>query len=192
VNGFPVTVQARGAALMAAPGRRACGWARSGPAKAPQEMNDPAASRGGRAQPRSRVAREFRPGTGRGAWLPGDGACVRVRAEPGAAPGQGSRRARCPEGSELAVLPGLEPHRGGLPAAGAGDSGDAVAGQAAGRQQSAQQAADDVRELPRTPARDQRGAAVIFPAPGPGPAGHADLADGLLTASQGDRPPCAR
>ena len=29
-------------------------WARSGPAKAPQEMNDPAASRGGRARPRSR------------------------------------------------------------------------------------------------------------------------------------------
>ena len=51
-----------------------------------------------------------------------------------------------PEGAELAVLPGLEPHRGGLPAAGAGD---AVPGQAAGRQQTAQQAADDVRELPR-------------------------------------------
>jgi hypothetical protein len=66
------------------------------------------------------------------------------------------------------VLPGPEPHRGELPAAGAGDSG---AGQAAGRQQAAQQAADDVRELPRTPARDQRGAAVIFPAPGPGAAG---------------------
>ena len=93
-----------------------------------------------------------------------------------------------PEGAELAVLPGLEPHRGGLPAAGAGDSGDAVAGQAAGRQQTAQQAADDVRELPRTPARDQRGAAVIVPSPGPGAAGHAGLAGGLLTA----RPPCAR
>ena len=90
-----------------------------------------------------------------------------------------------PEGAELAVLPGLEPHRGGLPAAGAGD---AVPGQAAGRQQTAQQAADDVRELPRTPARDQRGAAVIVPSPGPGAAGHAGLAGGLLTA----RPPCAR
>jgi hypothetical protein len=45
---------------------------------------------------------------------------------------------------------------------------------------------------PGTPARDQRGAAVIFPAPGLDAAGHAGLADGLLTASQGDRPPCAR
>ena len=41
---------------------------------------------------------------------------------------------------------------------------------------------------PGTPARDQRGAAIIFPAPGLDAAGHADL----LTASQGDRPPCAR
>jgi hypothetical protein len=148
VNGFPVIVQVRGAALRTVPGRRACGWARPGPAKAPQEMNDPAASRGGPAA--LAVAREFRPGTGWG--RPG----CRETADASASGqtrarrrGQGSRRARCPGGAELAVLPGLEPHRGGLPAAGAGDSGDAVAGQAAGRQQTAQQAADDVRELPR-------------------------------------------
>ena len=45
---------------------------------------------------------------------------------------------------------------------------------------------------PGTPARDQRGAAVVFPAPGLDAAGHAGMAGGLLTASQGDGPPCAR
>ena len=134
MNGFPVTVQARGAALSTCQaGGHHLGPARAGEGAAGDERSDCQPRRPGPATPA--VARELRPGTGWGGatWLPGDCGCVRVRAGLGAAPGHGSGRARCPGGAELAVLPGLEPHRGELPAASAGDAGDSVAGRAADR-----------------------------------------------------------
>jgi len=98
------------------------------------------------------VAREFRPAPAGGGLAVG-----RRRMRPASGPTRARRRGRDPGGPAAPgarssrVLPGLEPHRGGLPTAGAGDSGagHAVAGQAAGCQQAAQQTADDVRELPR-------------------------------------------
>ena len=98
------TGQARGAALRTAPAMR-LGPVRAGEGAAGDERSGCQPRRPGPAA--LAVAREFRPGTGRGAWLPGDGGCVRVRADLGATPGRGSRWARCLGGADLAVLPGL-------------------------------------------------------------------------------------
>jgi hypothetical protein len=54
VNGFPVTAAGARRGSQDGAGQAGITWARPGPAKAPEEMNDPAASRGGRARPRSR------------------------------------------------------------------------------------------------------------------------------------------
>ena len=98
------TGQARGAALRTASAMR-LGPVRAGEGAAGDERSGCQPRRAGPAA--LAVAREFRPGTGRGAWLPGDGGCVRVRADLGATPGRGSRWARCLGGADLAVLPGL-------------------------------------------------------------------------------------
>jgi hypothetical protein len=193
VNGFPVTVQARGAALSTCQaGGHHLGPARAGEGAAGDERSGCQPRRPGPATPA--VARELRPGTGwegrpgcretADASASGQAWARRRGTDPGGPAAPGARSSRyCPAWNPIAVS-----CRPPVPAT-------PVTPSPAGRQ-TAQQAADDVREVPRTPARDQRGAAVIVRAPGPDAAGqaagHAGLASGLLTASQGDRPPCAR
>ena len=186
MNGFPVTVQPRGAALKDGAGQAGM---RPGPAWA----GDGAAGdeRSG-CQPRRpgpaalAVAREFRPGTGRGAWLPGDGECVRVRADPGATPGQGSRPGPLPRGrgARGTAQPGTPSRRVCRPPVPATPATPSLAGrQAASRPRSKR------RMTSRAPPDASPGPAwprCHLPGARPGQAaGHAGLAGGPLTASQG-------